>query len=162
MIEATYVLTIDDFMDAVGEGYRRDGKTRRTRTGYVVVGLGLIAVVLTGEPSPSYWVIVVGLWLAWWGIQPPARRLRNYYKKGVTNEQIVAQIDEIGVTTVSQTGRSETKWAGFRFMLETPKTFSLYTTSNVMYVFPKRAFDESSCEELRNLIVKNGIPTKPR
>jgi hypothetical protein len=162
MIEATYVLTIDDFMDAVGEGYRRDRKTRRTRAAYVVVGLGLIAVVLTGEPSPSYWVIVVGLWLAWWGIQPPTRRLRNYYKKSVTNEQIVAQIDEIGVTTVSPTGRDEMRWAGFRFVLETPMTFSLYTTANIMYVFPKRAFNEQSCEELRRLMVEKGIPTEPR
>jgi hypothetical protein len=54
------------------------------------------------------------------------------------------------------------KWVGFAYTLETPKTFSLYTIGNIIFVLPKRAFDEQSCEELRKLIVKNGIPTKPR
>jgi YcxB-like protein len=161
MIEATYILTIDDFMDAVRERFRRDPANIRIRVGYIVIGVGLIAVFVEKLPL-AYWLIFVGVFLAWWGIRSPARRLKNYYQRSVTNEQIVAQIDENGVTTVSPTGRSEMKWVGFAYVLETPKTFSLYTIGNIMFVFPKRAFDEQSCEELRKLVVNNGIPTKPR
>jgi hypothetical protein len=53
------------------------------------------------------------------------------------------------------------KWEGFKSALETPKTFSLYSPG-LLYVFPKRAFNEQDCEELRKLIVKNEIPGKPR
>ena len=52
------------------------------------------------------------------------------------------------------------KWAAFSFMIETPKTLSLFTIANNMCVIPKRAFSEQSCEELRQLIVKNGILPK--
>jgi hypothetical protein len=161
MIQSTYVLKLDDFLDAVREAYRHDGRTKLTRIGYVVGGLALIAIVLSGEPSPSYWVIAVGLWLTWWGIQPPARRLKRYYQKSVTNEEVVVQIDETGITTTSPTARTALKWAAFELALETPRTFSLHA-SNLMYVFPKRAFNEASSEELRKLIAQNKVPTKPK
>jgi hypothetical protein len=51
---------------------------------------------------------------------------------------------------------------GVAYALETPNTFTLFTIANLMYVFPKRAFSEQSCEEFRRLIVQKGIRTKPR
>jgi hypothetical protein len=162
MIEATYILTIDDLMDAGKAVYGYESSVKRHRLERLVIGLGLIAIVLTQKPSPLYWFILPGLLYVWSAIRFPVRYLKNHFQKSVTNEQIVAQIDEIGTTTSSPTGRSETKWAGFKFMIETPKTLSLLTNNNIMYVFPKRAFSEQSCEELRKLVVNNGIPTKPR
>ncbi len=159
MIQATYVLTLDDFLDAAGEAYRHDGKGKLYRVGIVAVGLWLIADALA-RPSPSYYGIVVGLLLAWWGIRPPARRLRGYYQKMVTNEEIIVQIDETGITTMSPTTRTELKWAAFQIVMETSKTFSLYA-ANLMYVFPKRAFNEALSEEFRKLL-KNNVPAKPQ
>ena len=161
MIEATYLLTIDDLMDAGKIGYRHDVTAIFNRVGSLVVGLGLIAIAFTQKPSPLYWLILLGAFFVWRGIRSPVHRMKNYYKKIVTNEHVDVQVDEVGVRTVSPNHRTETKWAGFRYALETPKTFSLYTIANKMYVFPKRAFNEESCEELRKLIARNGIPTKP-
>jgi YcxB-like protein len=160
MIEVTFVLTIDDLMEAGKEGYARDTSVKRSRVYWVVIGVVLIAIALTQKPFPLYWMILLGLLLVW-NIVLPTPYLRKHFQKSVTNEQVVAQIDETGVTTESPTSRGEMKWAGVAFWLETPKTFSLVTISNVMYVFPKRAFNEQSCEELRRLIVQNRIPGKP-
>src|SRR5258708_28162225 len=146
MIEVTYVLTIDDLMEAGKEGYTRDSSVKSYRVQWVVIGVGLIAIVLTQKPSPLYWMILLGLFLVWNAIKLPAPYLKKHFQKSVTNEQVVAQIDETGVTTESPTSRGKMKWAGVAFWLETPKTFSLLTIANVMYVFPKPAFNEQSCE----------------
>jgi hypothetical protein len=149
MIEATYVLTIDDLMESGKEGYGRDATVKRYRVQWVVIGIGLIAIVLTQKPSPLYWMILLGLFYVWSAVKLPAPYLKKHFQKSVTNEQVVAQIDEGGVTTESPTARTEMKWAAFAYWLETPNTFSLFTIANLMYVFPKRAFN-------------HGIPTKPR
>jgi hypothetical protein len=167
MIEATYVLTIDDLMDAIRSSYRIDKRSNRARIAVGALGIAIIPLVFytrsfgDGRGLP-YWIIPLGVGLAWSSFQSPQRRLKAHYQKSVTNEQVVAQIMESGVTTTSQTARSEIKWAGFAYTIETPKTLALFTNSNVMFVFPKRAFDEQSCEEFHKLIVKNGIPAKPR
>jgi hypothetical protein len=162
MIEATYVLTIDDLMEAGKEGYGRDLSVKRYRVRWVVIGVGLIAIVLAQKPSPLYGLIFLGLFYLWSATRFPTSYLKKHFQKSVTNEQVVAQIDEGGVTTESPTARTEMKWAGFGYALETPNTFSLFTIANIMYVFPKRAFSEQSREEFRKIIVQNGIPTKPR
>jgi hypothetical protein len=162
MIEATYVLTIDDLMEPGKEGYRRDASVKRYRLQWAVVGLGLIAIVLTQKPSPFYWMILLGLLFVWNAINLPAPYLKRHFQKSVTNEQVVAQIDDGGVTIEAPTARTEMKWAAFSYALETPNTFTLFTIANLMYVFPKRAFSEQSCEEFRRLIVQKGIRTKPR
>jgi hypothetical protein len=118
--------------------------------------------VLTQKPSPLYWLMLLGILFIWIAISYPSRRLRDHFQKSVTNEEIVARIDEAGVTTASSTSRSEIKWEGFRFMLDTPMTLSLLTIDNHMCVFPKRAFTEQSCEEFLRLVAQNGIPSKPR
>jgi hypothetical protein len=161
MIEATFVLNIDDLMEAGKEGYRRDLSLTRYRLQWTAIGLGLIAIVVTQKPSPLYWLILLGLFFVWSALRYPGRHLKTHFQKSVTNEQVAVQIDETGVTTDSPTSRGKVKWNGFAFWLETPKTFSLLTISNVMYVFPKRAFNEQSCEEFRKLIVQKGIPRKP-
>ena len=167
MIEVRYVLQIEDFMDAIRASYAGDKRGKRAQIAMIAIGIAIVPLVFYtrsfGEGRElSYWMIPLGLGLAWSGFQSPARRLRTYYQESVTNEQVVAQIDETGVTTVSSTTRTEMKWAGFAHGFETPNTFSLYTIANLMYVFPKRAFNEQSCEEFRKLIVQNGIPTKPK
>jgi hypothetical protein len=162
MIEATYVLTIDDLMEAGKEGYGDDRTITLFRVQWLAVGIGLIAIVLTQKPSPLYWLMLLGMFFIWVAIAYPGRRLRDHFRKSVTNEQIVAQIDDAGVTTASSTSRTEIKWEGFRFMLDTPMTFTLLTIANNMLVFPKRAFTEQSCEEFRRLVAQKGIPSKPR
>jgi hypothetical protein len=75
MIEANYILTIGDFMDAVRERFRRDPANLRIRVGYFVTGVGLIAVFVEKLPL-ACWLIFVGLFLlggAWRGIRSPAR-----------------------------------------------------------------------------------------
>lgn len=80
----------------------------------------------------------------------------------MTNEQVVAQIDQTGITMETPTSRTEMKWQAFAYALETPTTFSLFTISNLMYIFPKRAFSEITSEECRKLIAQSGLPTEPR
>jgi len=162
MIEATYVLTVDDLVDAGKEGYGDDRTVIRFRAQWLAVGIGLIAIVLTQKPSPLYWLMLLGLLFIWVAISYPGRRLREHFQKSVTNEQIVAQIDEAGVTTASSTSRSEIKWEGFKLMLDTPMTLTLLTIENTMLVFPKRAFTEQSREEFRRLVIEKGIPSKTR
>ena len=94
MIEATYVLTIDDLMDAGKEGYGGHRTVIRFRAQWLAVGIGLIAIVLTQKPSPLYWLMLLGLLFIWVAISYPGRRLREHFQKSVTNEQIVAQIDD--------------------------------------------------------------------
>jgi hypothetical protein len=162
MIEATYVLTIDDLMEAGKEGYGDYRSITRFRMQWLAIGIGLIAIVLTQKPSPLYWLMLLGMLFIWIAISYPGRRLRDHFQKSVTNEQIVAQIDEAGVTTASSTSRSEIKWEGFRFMLDTPMTLTLLTIDNNMLVFPKRAFTQQSCEEFRRLVDQKGIPSRTR
>jgi hypothetical protein len=167
MIEIRYVLQIEDFMDAIRASYASDKRGKRVRIAMIVIGIAIVPLVFytrsfgAGRGLP-YWMIPLGLGLAWSGLQSPALRLKTYYKKSVTNEKVIAQIDEGGVTTESPTARTEMKWVGFSYALETPNTFSLFTIANLLFVFPKRAFSEQSCEEFRKIIVQNGIPTKPR
>ncbi len=162
MIEATYVLTIDDLVEAGKEGYGDDRTVTRFRVQWLAVGIGLIAIVLTQKPSPLYWLMALGLLFIWIAISYPGRRLKDHFQKSVTNEQIVAQIDEVGVTTACPTSRTEIKWEGFKSMIETPMTLTLLTIGNSMLVLPKRAFTEQSCEELRRLVVQKGIPSRTR
>ena len=160
MIEATYVLTLDDLVEAGKEGYGDDRSITRFRVQWLVVGIGLIAIVLTQKPSPLYWLLLLGLLFIWTAIAYPGQRLKGHFRKSVTGEEVAAQIDEFGVTTISPTSRTEIKWEGFSFMVETSKTLSLVTISNTILVFPKRAFTEQSCEELRRLIIQKGIRSK--
>jgi hypothetical protein len=162
MIEATYVLTVDDLVEAGKEGSGDDRSITRFRAQWLAVGIGLIAIVLTQKPSPLYWLMLLGLLFIWVAVSYPRRRLREHFQKSVTNEQIVARIDEAGVTTASSISRSEIKWRGLKSMLETPGTLSLLTIDNAILVFPKRAFTEQSCEEFRRLIVQKGIPSRTR
>jgi len=106
--------------------------------------------------------MLLGMLFIWIAIAYPGLHLRDHFQKSVTNEQIVAQIDEAGVTTASSTSRSEIKWEGFRFMLDTPMTLTLLTIGNTMLVFPKCAFTQQSCEEFRRLVVQKGIPFRTR
>jgi len=125
MIEVTYVLTIDDLMEAGKQGYGDDRSITRFRMQWLAIGIGLIVIVRTEKPSPLYWLMLLGMLFIWIAISYPGRRLRDHFQKSVTNEEIVARIDEAGVTTASSTSRSEIKWKGFRFMLDTPMTLSL-------------------------------------
>jgi YcxB-like protein len=162
MIEATYVLTLDDLMEAGKEGTSDDRSIIRFRVQWLVVGIGLIAIVFTQKPSPLYWLLLIGLFFIWMAIAYPGRHFKRHFEKSVTNEQVVAHIDQSGITTESPTSRCEMKWAGFRFMLETHTTITLVTISNTIVVFPKRAFAEQSCEEFHRLVIQNGISAKPR
>jgi hypothetical protein len=162
MIEATYVLTIDDLIEAGKEGYGDDRSITLFRAQWLAVGIGLIAIVFTQKPSPLYWLMLLGMFFIWVAIAYPGRRLRDHFQKSVTNEQIVAQIDEAGVTATSSTSRTEIKWEGFSVMLDTPLTLTLLTISNTILVFPKRAFTEQSCEEFRRLVAQKSIPFKLR
>jgi hypothetical protein len=162
MIEATYVLTVDDLVDAGKEGYGDDRSITRFRAQWLAVGIGMIAIVLTQKPSALYWLMLLGMFFIWIAIAYPGRRLRDHFQKSVTNEQIVAQIDEAGVTTASSTSRTEIRWEGFRLMLDTRLTLTLLTIGNTMLVFPKRAFTEQSREEFRRLVIEKGIPSKTR
>ena len=134
----------------------------RFRAQWLAVGIGTIAIVLAQKPSPLYWLMLLGIFFIWIAIAYPGRHLRDHFQKSVTNEQVVAQIDEAGVTTASSTSRSEIKWEGFRLMLDTPMTLALFTIDNTMIIFPKRAFTEQSCEEFRRLIIQKGIPSRTR
>jgi chromate transport protein ChrA len=86
MIEATYVLTIDDLMEAGKEGYGRDATVKRYRGQWVVIGIGLIAIVLTQKPSPLYWMILLGLFYVWSAVKLPVPYLKKHFQKSVTNE----------------------------------------------------------------------------
>jgi len=158
MIEATYTLSVDDFMEAGRAGYRKDLSITRYRAQWLTVGIGLIAVVLTQKPSPIYWLLLLAALLIWSAVTYPGQHLRKHFQRSVTDEQVLVQINEAGVTTLSRTSRAELKWAAFKSMVETPGTLSLLTINNVLYVFPKRAFSEQACNELRLLILQNGIP----
>jgi len=153
MIEARYVLRTDEATDAAREAYRRSWIMRLSRSGSVIVGLGLIGIAFTGNPSPAYWVIAVGIWFVWHGIQSPVRRFS--YKVGlktsISNEEVLVQINETMVVVASPTTRIEAQWAAFNLAFETPKTFVLHD-GKLLYVFPKRAFSEQCREELRRLI----------
>ncbi len=162
MIEVSYVLTIEDLMEAGKEGYGDNRSITRFRMQWLAVGIATIAIVLTQKPSPLYWLMLLGMFFIWIALAYPGRHLRDHFQKSVTNEQIVAQIDEAGVTTASPTSRSEIKWEGFRLMLDTPATLGLLTIGNAMLVFPKRAFTEQSREEFRHLAVQKGIPSRTR
>ena len=53
MVEATYILTIDDLMDAGKAVYGYESSVKRHRLERLVIGVGLIAIVLTQKPSRS-------------------------------------------------------------------------------------------------------------
>ena len=117
MIEARYVLTIDDLVEAGKEGYGDDRSITRFRAQWLAVGIGMIAIVLAQKPSPLYWLMLLGIFFIWIAIAYPGRHLRDHFQQSVKTT-VVAQIDEAGVTTASSTSRSEIKWEGFRLMLD--------------------------------------------
>jgi hypothetical protein len=162
MIEATYILTIGDLVEAGKEGYGDDRSITRFRAQWLAIGIGMIAVVLTQKPSPIYWLMLLGMLFIWIAITYPGRQLKDHFQKSVTNEEVVARIDEVGITTASSTGRSEIKWEGIRLMFETSATLTLLTIGNTLIVFPKRAFTKQSCEEFRRLVVQKGVPSRTR
>jgi hypothetical protein len=162
MIEISYVLTIDDVTDGGTEAYVSDSSTRRYRLQWVAIGLGLIAIVVSQPPSPFYWLVLLGLFFIWCGLRPPKRYLKSHFQKSVTGEQIVARIDEMGVSTESPTAHGVTKWEGIVRTTETRNTFSLITNNYSIYVFPKRVFSEQSLKEFQQLIVQKGISKQSR
>jgi hypothetical protein len=162
MIQATYVLTINDVMEAGKAALKRELAITRVRAEWIAMAIGLIAIVLTQKLSPLYWLILLALLFIWHAISYPGQGLKIHFQRSVTNQQIVAQITESSVTTMSETSRTETTWKGLSFTTETPNTITLVTITGTMYVFPKRAFGEQACNELRKLITQNGIPSKSR
>ncbi len=161
MIEAKYILRVDEATDAARKAYRYDLLTWLSRAGSVVVGLGLIGIVFTGKPSPAYWVVAVGIWFVWHGIQSPVTRFsfRLFLKMGAPNEEVAVQIDETAGIIVAPNVRTEANWAAFKLTFETSKAFALHD-GKLLYVFPKRAFSEESREEFRRLVAEKKIPTK--
>ena len=156
MIQVLYTLQIDDFMDAVGASYAKDKRGKRIRAAMIVIGIAIVPLVLYtrsfGEDRGlSYWMIPLGLGLAWSAFQSPARRLKSYYKKSVTGEQVTGQFDAGRMVTFSTTTRIEILWSGFDEWMEGDTTFVVFA-ANMMYVFPKRAFSEGACAEFRRLL----------
>lgn len=128
------------------------------------IGIAIVPLVFYtrsfGEGSGlSYWMIPLGLGLAWYGLFP-ARRLKTYYQKSVTGEEITGQFDDARMITFSTTARTEVLWAGFDSWMEGQTTFAIYA-ANMMYVLPKRAFRDESCAEFRSLISEK-VHARPR
>ncbi len=162
MIEATYVLTIDDLMEAGKEAIAGDRAILRFRAQWLAVGIGLIAIVFIQKPSPLYWLLLLALLFIWIAIAHPGQFLKAHFQKSVTNEEVVVHIDQSGVRMESPTSRCEIKWSGFKKMHETSGTLSLITITNTFIVLPKRAFTEKASEEFLKLAAQNGIRFAPR
>jgi len=158
MIEGSYTLSIDDLTEAGKAALGKEFSGTRGRVVLVAIGMGLIAIVVTHRPSPLYWLIPLGLFFIWAAISHPGQTVRKHFQKSVTNEEVTAQISEAGIMMTSATSRTEMKWAGFRSFVETPRTISLITISNGMCIFPKRAFNEQSCQQFRELIQQEKVP----
>jgi len=155
MIEIRYVLQIEDFMDSVRASYASDKRGKRVRMAMSAIGIAIVPLVFDtksfGEGSGlSYWMIPLGLGLAWYGLFP-ARRLKAFYQKCVTGEEVTGQFDDARMVTFSATARTEILWSAFDSWIEGQTTFAIYA-ANVMYVLPKRAFSDESCAEFRRLL----------
>jgi hypothetical protein len=150
---------LEDYVDATIVAYRElYPYFQRQRLGAILVGLAIVPLVLWTHTLPppndsiSYWMMPLGLWIAWhFGSSTPTRKARKVYKPLLKDEEYEADISEVGITTVSPTIRTEMQWAAFDRVLEGETTFTAYTGA-VMYVFPKCAFTAAEIEQFRNLI----------
>lgn len=69
--------------------------------------------------------------------------------------EILAEINDDGMTIQTKDSRAELKWSSFMKYLESRNLFVVYQSAQLMNVFPKRAFSAEQVEVFRDLLRRN-------
>jgi hypothetical protein len=156
-INVRYSFKIEDFVEILEVADKLSPRQRRIRFGAkFVAGLLLAAPFLasSGPSHPDQFLLGLSstsIFLFGWGLITPKRVATKYYNKEVDGTEYEATITEKGITTTSPSSRAEFQWSAFSKAIEGANQVALIDKT-IMYVFPKRAFNQEQWTEFINLL----------
>ena len=177
MIELSYQVTEDEFVEAGFKLAERKGTVRVLKTSTVLtiafdllVGTYILylSLIMQSIRLGLFGVCILGFAVAF----PFLRRARlrqalrkvlkkNYQGAPFMHFQVQARMDDSGISTQYLNGSSVNTWEGHQSSFETDDLILVMQTTTHMRVFPKRAFTANQLTEFRQLLAAHNLSPKP-
>jgi F0F1-type ATP synthase assembly protein I len=177
MIELSYQVTEDEFLEAGFEQAKRKGTIQVLKASTIIfVGiyalLGIYMLNFGRAMHDTGWtmvgVFILGIAVAFPFIkrnrlQKALQKLlrNNYQGAPFMHSPVQARMDDSGIFMQYISGSSVNTWEGHQSSFETNNLIVVMQTTTHMRVFPKRAFTANQLAEFRQLLGVHSLSPKP-
>lgn len=108
-----------------------------------------------------YLIVLAGI-LIWAPFKIFHKIKKDFYSNPTLQESITYNFSSDKIQIFGETFESEFSWSTINRIIETKNWFTIYQSSNIANLIPKKNFTQQQIIELRNIITQNNVKSRLR